>query len=40
MSMDGAYSFALNPYWSEGLTPYLTDPLAYDLLKYEDMYSE
>ena len=38
-SMDGAYSFALNPYYEEGLTRYLTDPLADELWRYEDMYS-
>ena len=38
--MDGAWSFALNPYFAEGLTPYLTDPLADNLWMYEDLYSE
>ena len=39
-SMDGAYSFALYPYYDEGLSPYLTDPIADALWQYEDMYSK
>jgi PhoPQ-activated pathogenicity-related protein len=39
-AMDGAYSFALEPYYNENLTQYLTSPLSSLLFDLEDIYSE
>lgn len=39
-SMDGAWSFALGPYWRVNLTQYFLDPFTDILYDYEDMYSK
>merc|ERR1712080_653339 len=37
-AMDGAWSFALEPYWNENLTQAIGQPEALTLLPFEDMY--
>ncbi len=38
MNMDGGWSFAFNPYWSEGLTRGLLEPETQGVFDVEDMY--